>query len=113
MWITCVPARALAQPDAACRLRRRLVAGRRTLIAVAITYSGLAALGVPEDSLQGFPEALQVGMASHTRASRLRRQRPEALGAGARKWGNPYRCQRLQRLGGDVAQHDGHGAAAL
>ena len=63
--------------------------------------------------MQGFPEALQVGMASHTRASRLRRQRPEALGAGGRKWGNPYRCQRLQRLGGDVAQHDGHGAAAL
>ena len=32
-------------------------------IAVAITYSGLVALGVPEDSLQSFPEAFRVGMA--------------------------------------------------
>jgi Dyp-type peroxidase family len=33
-------------------------------IAVAITYAGLEALGVPEDSLQSFPEAFQVGMAA-------------------------------------------------
>jgi Dyp-type peroxidase family len=33
-------------------------------IAVAITYSGLEALGVPEDSLQSFPEAFRVGMAA-------------------------------------------------
>src|SRR6188508_1367815 len=33
-------------------------------IAVAITYSGLVALGVPERSLQGFPEAFRVGMAA-------------------------------------------------
>ncbi len=33
-------------------------------IAVAITYSGLVALGVPEDSLQSFPEAFRVGMAA-------------------------------------------------
>jgi Dyp-type peroxidase family len=33
-------------------------------IAVAITYSGLAALGVPDDSLQSFPEAFRVGMAA-------------------------------------------------
>ena len=33
-------------------------------IAVAITYSGLAALGVPKDSLQSFPEAFRVGMAA-------------------------------------------------
>jgi deferrochelatase/peroxidase EfeB len=38
-------------------------------IAVAITYSGLSALGVPEDSLQSFPEAFRVGMAG--RADRL------------------------------------------
>ena len=38
-------------------------------IAVAITYSGLAALGVPEDSLQSFPEAFRVGMAA--RADKL------------------------------------------
>jgi Dyp-type peroxidase family len=33
-------------------------------IAVAITYAGLIALGVPEDSLQSFPEAFRVGMAA-------------------------------------------------
>ena len=38
-------------------------------IAVAITYSGLVALGVPEDSLQSFPEAFRVGMAA--RAEKL------------------------------------------
>jgi Dyp-type peroxidase family len=39
-------------------------------IGVAITYSGLAALGVPADSLQSFPQAFQVGMAA--RADELR-----------------------------------------
>jgi deferrochelatase/peroxidase EfeB len=38
-------------------------------IAVAIKYPGLVALGVPEDSLQSFPEAFQVGMAA--RAEKL------------------------------------------
>src|SRR6266566_360638 len=38
-------------------------------IAVAISYTGLGALGVPEDSLQSFPEAFRVGMAA--RAERL------------------------------------------
>jgi len=38
-------------------------------IAVAITYSGLVALGVPEGSLQSFPEAFRVGMAA--RADKL------------------------------------------
>jgi Dyp-type peroxidase family len=38
-------------------------------IAVAITYSGLVALGLPEDSLQSFPEAFRVGMAA--RADKL------------------------------------------
>jgi Dyp-type peroxidase family len=33
-------------------------------IAVAITYPGLVALGVPEDSLQSFPEAFRLGMAA-------------------------------------------------
>ena len=31
---------------------------------MAITYSGLVALGVPQDSLQSFPEAFRVGMAA-------------------------------------------------
>src|SRR5258706_9574767 len=34
----------------------------KTWIAVAISYSGLAALGVPEDTLRSFPEAFRVGM---------------------------------------------------
>jgi Dyp-type peroxidase family len=38
-------------------------------IAVAITYVGLIALGVPKDSLQSFPEAFRVGMAA--RADKL------------------------------------------
>jgi len=33
-------------------------------IAVSISYSGLSALGVPEESLQTFPEAFRVGMAA-------------------------------------------------
>jgi hypothetical protein len=36
-------------------------------IAVAITYSGLVALGVPEDSLQSFPESFRAGMAARAR----------------------------------------------
>src|SRR5262245_28341515 len=43
---------------------------REPWIAVAITYTGLAALGVPDDSLQSFPEAFRVGMAA--RADQLR-----------------------------------------
>jgi Dyp-type peroxidase family len=43
---------------------------REPWIAVALTYSGLAALGVPVDSLQSFPEAFRVGMAA--RAHELR-----------------------------------------
>src|SRR6266446_1732209 len=38
-------------------------------IAVAISYPGLVALGVPEDSLQSFPEAFRMGMAA--RAEKL------------------------------------------
>jgi Dyp-type peroxidase family len=38
-------------------------------IAVAITYAGLVALGVPEDSLASYPEAFRVGMAA--RAEKL------------------------------------------
>src|SRR5690349_22671080 len=39
-------------------------------IAVAITYAGLAALGVPEDSLRSFPGAFRVGMAARAHALR-------------------------------------------
>ncbi len=37
-------------------------------ISIAITYAGLVALGVPEDSLQSFPEAFRVGMAGRADA---------------------------------------------
>src|SRR5215470_17457055 len=33
-------------------------------LGVAITYAGLKALGVPDDSLASFPEAFRVGMAA-------------------------------------------------
>ena len=36
-------------------------------LAIGITYPGLEALGVPEDSLQSFPEAFRVGMAARAR----------------------------------------------
>src|SRR6187455_1430048 len=36
----------------------------QTWMSVAITHAGLVALGVPEDSLQSFPEAFRVGMAA-------------------------------------------------
>jgi Dyp-type peroxidase family len=39
-------------------------------LAIAITYAGLEALGLPKDSLQSFPEAFRVGMAA--RAKQLR-----------------------------------------
>ncbi|GAA1133331.1 hypothetical protein GCM10009630_34370 [Kribbella jejuensis] len=39
-------------------------------IAVAVTYAGLGALGVPDESLVSFPEAFRVGMAA--RATELR-----------------------------------------
>jgi len=43
---------------------------RDAWIAVAISYRGLVALSVPEDSLRSFPEAFRVGMAA--RAEKLR-----------------------------------------
>ena len=41
---------------------------REAWISVAITYTGLVALGVPEESLQSFPEAFRVGMAARAEA---------------------------------------------
>ena len=37
---------------------------RRTWLSTAISYAGLQAIGVPEDTLQSFPEAFRVGMAA-------------------------------------------------
>src|SRR5712671_816649 len=53
-------------------------------IAVAISYPGLVALGVPEDSLQSFPEAFQMGMAA--RAEKLRDYGPN----DPKNWEPPF-----------------------
>ena len=83
-------------------------------ISIAITYTGLVALGVPEDSLDSFPEAFRVGMAA--RADKLRdhgAERPPELGPPVRHRADPHRGQRLQRLGGDLARRMEIGAAAI
>src|ERR1041385_2657745 len=38
-----------------------------TWLEIGISYAGLEALGVPQDSLQSFPEAFRVGMAARAR----------------------------------------------
>jgi deferrochelatase/peroxidase EfeB len=43
-------------------------------LAVGISYAGLEALGVPQDSLQSFPVAFREGMAARARPPRRRRQ---------------------------------------
>ncbi len=53
-------------------------------IAVAISYPGLVALGVAEDSLQSFPEAFQMGMAAH--AEKLRDYGPN----DPKNWERPF-----------------------
>ena len=53
-------------------------------ISVAISYTGLVALGVPEDSLQSFPEAFRVGMAA--RADQLRDYGPN----DPKHWETPF-----------------------
>ena len=53
-------------------------------ISAAITYSGLLALGLPEDSLRSFPEAFRVGMAA--RADELRDHGPNA----PENWEKPF-----------------------
>jgi Dyp-type peroxidase family len=53
-------------------------------ISVAISYTGLVALGVPEDSLQSFPEAFRVGMAA--RAEQLRDYGPN----DPKHWETPF-----------------------
>jgi len=53
-------------------------------LAVGISYAGLTALGVPQDSLQSFPEAFREGM-----AARARQLGDEGLNAPA-NWDQPY-----------------------
>src|SRR6188472_1245143 len=51
---------------------------------IAISYTGLVALGLPEDSLQSFPEAFRVGMAA--RADKLRDYGPN----DPKNWDRPF-----------------------
>jgi Dyp-type peroxidase family len=53
-------------------------------ISVAISYAGLVALGVPDESLQSFPEAFRVGMAA--RADRLMDYGPN----DPKNWDQPF-----------------------
>jgi Dyp-type peroxidase family len=53
-------------------------------ISAAISYTGLVALGLPEDSLRSFPEAFRVGMAA--RADQLRDHGPNA----PENWDKPF-----------------------
>ena len=60
-----------------------------TWMAVAVTYPGLVALGVPQDSLQSFPDAFRVGMAA--RATQLRDD-----GANdPQRWDKPFGTGRI------------------
>jgi deferrochelatase/peroxidase EfeB len=58
-------------------------------IAVAISYPGLVALGVAEDSLRSFPEAFQMGMAA--RAEKLRDYGPN----DPKNWERPFGSGRI------------------
>ena len=58
-------------------------------IAAAISYPGLVALGVPDDSLQSFPEAFRVGMAA--RAEQLRDYGPN----DPKNWEQTFRTGEL------------------
>ena len=63
-------------------------------IAVAISYTGLVALGVPEESLQSFPEAFRVGMAARADILLDRGENdPEELGPAVRQRPGSHRHQ--------------------
>ena len=61
-------------------------------LSIAISYAGLEALGVPQNSLESFPEAFRVGMAARAQELRDdRRQRSEELGTAVRQRPDPHR----------------------
>ncbi len=83
-------------------------------IAVAISYTGLVALGVPEELLQSFPETFRVGMAA--RADILLdsgENDPKNWDEPVRQRTDSYRRHHLQRHRREVAPRHGVGAAAL
>src|ERR1043165_3495929 len=53
-------------------------------LAVGISYAGLEALGLPQESLQSFPEAFRVGM-----AARARQLRDEGVN-DPKNWESPF-----------------------
>jgi Dyp-type peroxidase family len=63
-------------------------------VSVALTFQGLKALGVPQDSLVSFAWEFQQGMAARARAGRHRREQPRTLGKAARDAGRPRRAHR-------------------
>ena len=73
---------------------------------VGLSFQGLKALGVPEDSLASFPSEFQQGMAARGRAGRHWRERARALGAAAWKRGRSPGHLRA----GSGPSASGHGA---
>ena len=74
---------------------------RTAWLSVGISYAGLQALGLPQDSLQSFPEAFREGMArARSPAAGRRRQRSNELATAVRHRSNPHRNKRIQRFRG-------------
>ena len=65
-------------------------------LAVALSFQGLKALGVPEESLASFPPEFQQGMATRGRAWGRRGERSRALGETAGFAGRPSRGGRAR-----------------
>jgi deferrochelatase/peroxidase EfeB len=78
---------------------------REAWTSVAISYTGLVALGVPEDSLQTFPEAFRVGMAA--RADKLRDYGPN----DPKNWDRPFGTGLIHIAVSVFSDSERHGAA--
>ena len=66
--------------------------GKQAWVTAGLTFQGLKALGVPQDSLDSFPTGLPAGHGRPGRtARRRRRERAPALGTAARVTGRPRR----------------------
>ena len=79
-----------------------------TWLEIGISYAGLEALGVPQDSLQSFPEAFRVGMAARAR------QLGDDGNNDPKNWDKPYRKsrsiwgERIQRFRGKASASPRH-----
>ena len=74
-------------------------------IAVGLSYSGLAALGAPEDLLQSFPDAFRMGMAA--RADKLRDHGVN----DPKNWDQPFGTGRIHIQVSAFSDSDASGAA--